>query len=625
MKRIDIRANPRVARLVAALMLAFSGGANAFEFETETGWRGSFNNTVSIGASWRAEEADAKLYSRGDGLAIGKSDGRGATNTDSGTLNWGKGDRFSTLVKLVSELALSKGDLGGFVRVKAWYDQALGDEGVRRGNGDNGYRGGRPLQDDSQPALNKFQGVALLDAYAYDTFDLGDMPLQIRAGRQVVNWGESLFIQGLNQLNPLDVSSLRKPGTEIKEAFLPVWSAYANLGIGGGMSAEGFYQFKWEPTIIDSCGGYWAPIEFSFTTSPGSHGCNSLITTTSAALGNAASISRGLSLPYGEGKDGKDSGQWGLAFRAPVEALDAELGIYAMRINSRVPIVSVRTGTFGTAPAAARTTLNPLSAHEAALGAAFGVRAARGFWEYPDKINIYGLSLATNVAGWSVGAEVSHTPNQPVQINGNDLLAALLQGAGPMGAALRAATAQGAGVDVHGHDRIAKTQLQFNTIKILPRMLGATQGTLAAEAGFQWNDVGGDRRYGRGFIFGNGAHPLFGGGTCLASNPQPDGCQDDGYVTDFSWGYRAKAQLDYPGAFGGPFTLTPSVFFGHDVYGYSSDAQFVEGRMALGLGLKADYQKKFAVEVGYTTYANDAKFDMFRDRDYFSISLSTTF
>lgn len=624
MKHTHIAANPARTALAVALMVAFSGAANAFEFETENGWRGSFNNTVSVGASWRAEEADPKLYSRGDGLAVGKSDGRGGTNTDSGTLNWGEGDRFSTLFKLVSELSLSKGEMGGFARVKAWYDQALNDEDVRRGNGDDGYRGGHPLKDDSQPALNKFQGVALLDAYAYNTFDLGDKALQLRAGRQVVNWGESLFIQGLNQLNPLDVPALRKPGTEIKEAFLPVWSAYANLGVGGGMSVEGFYQFKWEPTIIDSCGGYWAPIEFSFSTSPGSDGCKRVVTTVSTALGNARSIAAGAHVPLGKGKDGKDSGQWGVAFRAPVDAIDAELGAYAMRINSRAPIVSVRTGTYGTAPAATRTTLNPLAAHEAALGA-FGVKALRGFWEYPDKIDIYGVSLSTNVAGWSVGAEVSHTPNQPVQINGNDMLAAALSGAGPMGSTLRAATARGAGVDVHGFDRVDKSQFQLNTIKILPRMLGATQGVLAAEAGFQWNELGSDRRYGRSFIFGVGAHPLFGGGTCLATNPQPDGCKNEGFVTEFSWGYRVKAHLDYPGAFGSSFTLTPSVFFAHDVEGISSDGQFNEGRKALGLGLKADYQKKFSVEVGYTTFANAAKFDMFRDRDYFSVALSTTF
>jgi hypothetical protein len=391
------------------------------------------------------------------------------------------------------------------------------------------------------------------------------------------------------------------------------------------MSVEGFYQFKWEPTIIDSCGGYWAPIEGSFSTSPGSDRCREVITTIRPDLGNQNSYLAGAYVPLGEGKDGKDSDQWGLAFRMPLDALDAELGVYAMQINSRTPIISLRTGTYGTAPAAARTTLNPVAAHERALGAAFGVKAARGFWEYPNDIKIYGLSLSTNVAGWSVGTELSHTPDQPVQINGNDLLAALLTGAGPMGGTVSAATAQGGGVDVDGYDRVRKTQFQLNTIKILPSMLGATQGILTAEAGFQWNDLDGDRRYGRPFIFGNGAHPTFGGGDCLASNPQPDGCKDDGYMTRFSWGYRLKAHLDYPGAFGSSFTLTPSVFFGHDVDGYSTDTQFVEGRKALGLSLKADYQKKFAIEGGYTTYANDANYDIFRDRDYYSIALTTTF
>lgn len=621
--RKDLVSNfPRLGILAASVLAAVSGPAQAFEFDTDSGWRGSFNNTVSVGASWRVESPDNELYSRVNGLRVGKSDGLGGSNTDSGNLNWDKGDRFSTLAKVVSELSVRRDEMGAFVRAKAWYDQALNDEKVKAGNGDNEFETNSRLSDKSQPNLNKFKGIELLDAYVYDTFELGQNPLQLRAGKQVVNWGESLFIQGLNQLNPLDVPSLRKPGTEIKEAFLPVWSLYGNLGIGDGMSVEGFYQFKWDPTIIDQCGGYWGPVEWALSTKAGS-GCRA-IATTFGQSNFTSTHGAGTYLPLSEGKDGKDEGQWGMAFRMPVDALDAEMGLYAMSINSRVPIISARTGSWGAVPVGnpARTLLNPIAAHEAAAGA-LGVKSASAFWEYPDNINIYGASLATNVAGWSVGLELSHTPNQPVQINGNDMLNGLLAGVGPVGGRF-----VGAGdlQVVHGYDRVAKTQFQVNTIKILPSMLGATQGILIAEAGFQWNDLDSATRYGRAFIYGFGSSGAL--DTCAAgplNNPQPDGCQDDGYMTRFSWGYRVKAQLDYPGAFGGPFTLTPSVFLGHDVAGHSSDSQFIEGRIALGLGLKVDYQKKYTMEVGYTTYANDAAYDPFRDRDYVSVSFSAAF
>ena len=86
------------------------------------------------------------------------------------------------------------------------------------------------LNDDGFEDLQKFSGVYLLDAYAYGSFGIGDTDLQLRLGRQVVNWGESVFIQGVNQINPIDVTALRRPGTEVKEVLLPVLMAYANWG-----------------------------------------------------------------------------------------------------------------------------------------------------------------------------------------------------------------------------------------------------------------------------------------------------------------------------------------------------------------------------------------------------------
>jgi hypothetical protein len=211
----------------------------------------------------------------------------------------------------------------------------------------------------------------------------------------------------------------------------------------------------------------------------------------------------------------------------------------------------------------------------------------------------------------------------------------MLAGVGPLAATSIAATAKGAGTYIGGFDRIQKTQLQVNTIKVLPSMAGASQGLFIAEVAGQWNDVPDSatgKRYGRGFPFGLASAPTVpaGGSTCANPvaglvNPQSDGCQNDGFVTKFAWGYRLKGQLDYPGAFGSSFTLTPNLFWSHDVDGYSSDTQINKGRTVLGLGVKADYQKRYTIDFSYTQFGNDAKFDQFRDRDYYSVSVSSTF
>ena len=647
MQRLPVR-----TALASAMLLAFSGSALAFEFDLEDGVKGSWNNTISFGANWRMTRPNAGLYSQPDGARLGLTGGKrgsGGSATDSGNLNYEKGDVVNAPLQLLSDFAISKGDLGAFVRVKAWYDVAMENKDRPYGNASNSYAKGEPLSDSGQPDLLKYSGIALLDAYVYNTFDVGT-PLQIRLGNQVVNWGESLFVQGINQLNPVNLPALRKPGTEVKEALLPVWSIDANIALGGGASLEGFYQFKWEQSLVDSCGGYYSPTEFAITTNanPGL-GCSSVATALYPGFqfDTPTLLKNGLFYPLTQGKDGSNTGQFGVALRLPIEAIDSEWGLYGMRINSRTPIISAYTGTWGpviTNPAspaqirALRTTLNPIPAQQAALGARFGVKSAAAFWEYPDDIDIFGTTLSTNIAGWSVGAEFGYTRNQPVQVNGNDILYSAAQGVGPLAVRTRTATALGGGTYVPGYDRFHKSQLQVNTVKILPSMLGATQGVFIAEIAGQWASNTNDQaeregvRYGRAFIFGpgsttSGAFPY--GNTCNPANrvwnPQRDGCNNEGYATSTAWGYRLKASLDYTGAFDTGFTLTPSVFWSHDVSGYSVDTQFIEDRMILGLGLRADYQKKYTIDLGYTAFLDKAKYDPFKDRDYLSLAFSTTF
>ena len=107
-------------------------------------------------------------------------------------------------------------------------------------------------------------------------------------------------------------------------------------------------------------------------------------------------------------------------------------------------------------------------------------------------------------------------------------------------------------------------------------------------------------------------------------NPQPNGCQNDGYVTDDSWGYRIRLSADYNNVFDSGVTVTPSVFWAHDVDGVSMDPTFIEDRQVLGLGLRFNYNKRYNLEMNYVDYA-EADFDPLFDRDYYSVSASVTF
>jgi len=57
-----------------------------------------------------------------------------------------------------------------------------------------------------------------MDAYVSQDFDVADAPSQVRFGRQVINWGEGLFIRGMNLHNAIDVAAARRAGSEISAA-----------------------------------------------------------------------------------------------------------------------------------------------------------------------------------------------------------------------------------------------------------------------------------------------------------------------------------------------------------------------------------------------------------------------
>jgi hypothetical protein len=758
------RRSATLAAVIGTVLATYAGSAAAIEFEMENGARLNWNTTISAGASFRANDPSRLLYTKAEGSLIGIGSGprppatgvgpgdglAGNAAASSANLNYGSGDMFSAPLKLVTDVEYKKGDYGFLVRAKAWYDYATSDTDVRIGNQANNYNGGRPdpsalnygipgsfppcvganegntvptcmpitgpnagrwpkdkLSDEGFETEQKFSNAMLLDAYVYGSFDLQDTNMQVRLGNQVVNWGESVFIQGVNQINPIDVPAARRPGTELKEILLPVWMAYANWGFDWG-SIEAFYQLEWQNTSIDGCGTYWAVTENNISVDPGRCTSATIITPvigsalsgTSSPLypqlgSNAYSQANGLYAPLVEGREARDNGQVGIALRFPVEKLDTEIGLYAQRIHSRLPIISGFAGSLPTElPGGAWVlppgTLSPLqtnpypvafmnnglpvwrvpgsgpnpldpnddtvlrgpAAAHAALGAALGVpvTAGRSFWEYPEDMQIFGLSAATNILSWSVSAEMSYQKDIPVQINGNDLLNGLLSFVGPYGARGLEAALQGNGGYARGYDLFIKRQFQVNAVKTFSNVLGAENVLFIGEVGAQSNNVPdytkGGIRYGRGFMFGTGsnqelaANPATAatrGNTCSPTvvgapfptaspvyNPQPDGCRNDGYVTDFAWGYRLRLNADYNNVFNSGVTVTPSVFWAHDVDGVSMDPTFNDGRQTIGLGVKFSLNKRYTLEANYVDY-NQADFDPLGDRDFYSVSASVTF
>ena len=292
----------------------------------------------------------------------------------------------------------------------------------------------------------------------------------------------------------------------------------------------------------------------------------------------------------------------------------------------------------------------------AANGINIDLESGKGFWEYPEDLRIFGVSAATNLFGWSTSAEFSYQENIPLMVNGNDLIAAGVLGIGPYRDQAAEVQAQSAGTYLIGHKRFTKRQFQANFVKTFSNFIGAE--TLLwwarwARSGTTCPTTPRGHPLRRGFMYGtassaatvraaaSGGQPTLGGAslgnTCSPTfvglpvpvfntlyNPQPIGCKNDGFVTDFAWGYRLRVSMDYNNVLNSGVTVTPSVFWLHDVEGVSMDPAFNEDRKTLGLGVRFNLNKKYLVDLNYVDY-DDENFDPLFDRDYYSASFSVTF
>lgn len=316
----------------------------------------------------------------------------GSINTDDGRLNFDQGDLTSGIVKMTNDIQANWENYTFFARVSSFYDAVLDDSGSYERSG---------IQDGAE--VDAARDIDLLDFYVSGDFNVGDLPLNVRLGKQVVNWGEATFIlNGISSWNPLDVNAFRRPGAEIKEGLLPVWGAYASLGLPYDLSLEAFYQLEWQEFQLDRPGTPFAGSDVARVGSGfgGNIGAASFIgggggglfterncsvpsgltgaldaaylaagrtTLVCGAGGTNAFVDFLVDYPIGqteqfrlatsdgvpdiarlEDREPSDSGQYGAALRWYAEDLNStEFGFYFMNYHSRLPIASQRAYTSG--------------------------------------------------------------------------------------------------------------------------------------------------------------------------------------------------------------------------------------------------------------------------------------
>ncbi len=416
---------------IAAFVLA-STSAHALDFSNSSGTvTGSWDTTLSYGQAWRLQDPDCNLIATADG-GCGRS-----PNIDDGNLNY-RDDLFSRAFKAVSEVSVQRGNFGTFVRGSALYDVQIMDERADR----------TPLSSTAEDLVGKY--ARLLDAFAYARFNLGKMPAELRLGRQVVSWGESTFIQnGLNVVNHFDVSALRVPGSELKEAFLPQEMAVFNLQFSDRVSTQLLYLLDWNDTRPEPAGSYFSTNDFAVP-------AGRRVVLGFGAFSDAGVDFRPLggtliedfqNVRRGASRDPDDGGQFGINFKfyLPNFGQGTELGLYFLNYHSRLPVISGLAGS------------------QAGIGNAFGA------------LNAVGAAAQGIAAGLPFDAAIATgaaVGQQRAALTGGNLSASLAQEYATIGANTLLAggdvTAQATNLGVHEYAKTARYFTEFpEDIKLL--------------------------------------------------------------------------------------------------------------------------------------------------------------
>lgn len=643
--RGQVARTPMALAVAGALLLG--GQAHALEYS-----RGNFtlslDTNLSYGVSVRMQDRaddllakshfdptlaaqvtalqNAGLFAQSQALLLSRP-GRFSANRDDGNLKYDKGDIISNAIKITPELSMRWNDWGAFFRGTYFYDFENADRSdlTREARGRVGER------------------ARMLDAFIYRDFTFGEEGTgSWRLGRQAISWGESTFIQnGINVINPVDLSALRVAGAELKEAFLPVDSLWASFALTDRLSVEFAYLFEFEEIEIDASGTYFSAndfaspggtyvmLNFGFVpqpvnnpelygqvcrTGPTGFAQSDRFAEYAAVYGQAVALQLvgagcAASFARAPNNNAKDSGQGGFAFRYFSDFFGGtEFGLYYLRYHSRVPIISGNSVT----------NANPNSGSY--------------FLEYPEGIHMVGLSWNTSLP-WGVAfqGEVSYRPNMPLQVDDVELLFA---GLSPLNVAIPQPALRfqsqlgqfGFGQYIRGWRDHEVTQVQSTFTKVFGpgNWLGASQIAAVLEVGATkvWDLPHHSvlRYEGEGTDTGGGADYTTGG----LRNPVTMG---GGFPTSFSWGYRSALRADYLNVFGTPFNVSPRLAFNHDVNGITPGpgGNFLEGRKSLTLGMEAVYLNQWAFDLSYTAFTGGKPYNQIHDRDFASFSVRYSF
>lgn len=655
------------------------------------------DSTFSIGAGMRIEDRDydkiAKssqpnldwtgynmvnniIYSGEDIWAINSDVGSHSSNVDNGNLNFDEGEFFSVLLKGTHDIEVNYKNVGFFGRVLYFYDLEM-EDGTRAWTNPlssqlPGHNEANDPCSDDRAKENLCSDIRLLDAFVYADFDVGDMPVSIRLGDQVISWGESTFIQhGINTINPVDVSRARAPGAELKEVFIPVGTLYASIGLTDNIGLEAYYQYNYERSILPASGSYFSTndfagdggylnnIQLAFTRNPDIDAAfliNSLNNLGDQIRGGLAPEVAGAALlshatkvavrEYSDGfyNDADDQGQYGIKLSYFAEELnDTEFGFYHINYHSKRPLLSGNAADYtgaGLAQGIAFLAQNEITSQNITQLDAFPKAGAY----FPEDIKLYGFSFNTSIGETSFAGEIAYREDEPLQIDDVEVLYAAfpeqlaaaglrpdLAGISQFDNYIGRAPQPGEFLD--GFIESDTIQAQFTLSHLFGPTLGTDNLVLLGEVGYvdirDMPDPSVLRLEVPGTFRSGGIEPLRAEDGSIISSREglhvglSNGPEVEGqFATDDAWGYRLLALADFNNVASG-VNLQVRATFSHDVDGYTPNPMFLfyEGRKSSNISFTFDYLSKLSATFSYNAFWGGGAANGLSDRDFISLNV----
>jgi len=644
------------------LPLLVAGQAQAVEFSfADNEITGSIDTTVSYGQLWRVQGQDKT---------------NNDVNTNDGNRNFDTG-LVSEVFKITSDLEASYRNYGVFIRGTAFYDTQIMDKRNDYYDTSLAYQPSQNVpKDDSFTRGTRHsagRNAEILDAYVYGNWDIANMPVSARFGKQVFNWGEGLFYRGgVNTTNPVDAGKFRLPGAEVKEVLVPVEALSFAIGLTDNLSMDAFYQFNWKESAIDPVGTFFS--ETDLFGEGGNTAYNNFADTALAqaiagynglaaglmgapALAGARAagmFQNGVNASYGDilkvadvtsDINAKNDGQYGFSFRYIAEELNStEFGFYFVNYHAKEPtIYADLNGYEGVDLQALATvlgggTFNPALIPQAgALATIDMLGSTQAKREYAEDIRMYGFSFNTTINETSVFGELAYRPNLPVGISAtNDLLGDIvLQGAqlaNNAGGSLGGGIISGQLVDRNSQVSNSRRVEAFNI------SVGAIHNfgnVLSFDSLFGIAEIASEHLRGDSLKY-NAVQATAVPGVLAPQERCIAGRANTPYSTDAAmakqdcasrdaYGYTLVLSGTWNDVYAG-VNLSPFAVFKHDFQGNGHQTgNFIEDRKAYTVGLRANYLNSLEAEIQYTEFMGGGQSNSGRDRDNIGVNVKYSF